>query len=68
MKYKIAIYLLAACSLSSCHIYKSYERPELPTDSLYRKPDIPLYLCPNHGIGKQHLFANRIDYVDWTVI
>ena len=38
MKYKIAIYLLAVCSLSSCHIYKSYERPELPTDSLYRKP------------------------------
>lgn len=49
MKYKIAIYLLAACSLSSCHIYKSYERPELPTDSLYRKPDIPQVDTLNFG-------------------
>lgn len=49
MKYKIAIYLLAVCSLSSCHIYKSYERPELPTDSLYRKPDIPQTDTLNFG-------------------
>lgn len=49
MKYKIAIYLLALCSLSSCHIYKSYERPELPTDSLYRKPDIPQVDTLNFG-------------------
>lgn len=49
MKYKIAIYLLALCSLSSCHIYKSYERPELPTDSLYRKPDIPQTDTLNFG-------------------
>lgn len=49
MKYKIAIYLLAVCSLSSCHIYKLYERPELPTDSLYRKPDIPQTDTLNFG-------------------
>lgn len=41
MKRKVTIYIMAICSLSSCHIYKSYERPKLSVDSLYRKPDVP---------------------------
>lgn len=32
---------MAICSLSSCHIYQSYERPNLSIDSLYRKPNVP---------------------------
>lgn len=37
MKQKIVIYILVACSLSSCHIYKAYERPDIETENLYRK-------------------------------
>lgn len=33
---KVAPCILAITLLSSCHIYKSYERPEVETTSLYR--------------------------------
>lgn len=33
---RLIIYILVLCSLSSCHIYKQYERPEIQTDGLYR--------------------------------
>lgn len=39
MKTKIIIYALATCFLSSCHLYKAYERPEIQTDHLYRPAD-----------------------------
>ena len=40
MKNKIVISLLLASTLSSCHIYRAYERPDAVTvsDSLYRQP------------------------------
>lgn len=40
MKNKIVISLLLASTLSSCHIYRTYERPESITvsDSLFRQP------------------------------
>lgn len=37
MKLKLIICALAACSLSSCHIYKAYQRPDIQTVSLYRE-------------------------------
>lgn len=39
MKSRLIIYIMAACSLSGCHIYKAYERPDIPVDNLYREPD-----------------------------
>lgn len=33
---RLILYILVLCSLSSCHIYKQYERPEVHTDNLYR--------------------------------
>ena len=39
MKKQIIYMLCATALLSSCHIYKSYDRPEeLPTEGLYRDP------------------------------
>lgn len=37
MKLKIIIYVSVTCLLSSCHIYKAYERPEISTENLYRE-------------------------------
>lgn len=39
MKSRLIIYIMAACSLSGCHIYKAYERPDILVDNLYREPD-----------------------------
>ncbi len=39
MKSKIIIFIVALCSLSSCHIYKAYQRPDMNLDGLYRGTD-----------------------------
>lgn len=39
MKSKIIIFILALCSLSSCHIYKAYQSPDMNLDGLYRGTD-----------------------------
>lgn len=38
---RIILATLCACALSSCHIYRNYQRPEdLPIDGLYREPQV----------------------------
>lgn len=39
MKGRFIILIVAACSLSSCHVYKAYQRPEMDLDGLYRQTD-----------------------------
>lgn len=39
MKSKIIIFIVALCSLSSCHIYKAYQRPDMNLGGLYRGTD-----------------------------
>lgn len=39
MKKQIILYTVClAATMSSCHIYKSYDRPEVDTKGLYRDP------------------------------
>lgn len=39
MKKQIILYTVClAAMMSSCHIYKSYDRPEVDTQGLYRDP------------------------------
>lgn len=37
MKSKIIILAVALCSLSSCHVYKAYQSPDMNLDGLYRE-------------------------------
>lgn len=41
MKQTIIICIWALCTLSSCRIYKAYERPDISLDSLYRQSGNP---------------------------
>lgn len=55
----IIILLLTACLMSSCHIYKAYQRPDISVDSLYRKPDFPQVDTTNLGnLSWREVFAD----------
>ena len=58
---RLIIYIVVLCSLSSCHIYKQYERPELNTDGLYRTDKENLSDSTNIGnLSWQTVFTDSL--------
>lgn len=74
MKNKIVISLLLASTLSSCHIYRTYERPESITvsDSLYRQPTATEDTTSLASLSWKELFTdhscNSSLKRDWLII